>query len=59
MFPSWRRMGYGEAVLAAIVDLLAGEGSTSVVAGADEDDLPLSWCRRRGLRDVARVPLPR
>jgi hypothetical protein len=46
-------------VLAAVVDLLAGEGSTVVVVGADEDDWPLLWYRRRGFRDVGRVRLTR
>jgi GNAT superfamily N-acetyltransferase len=59
VFPAWRGQGYGDAVLAAVVDLLAGEGSTVVVVGADEDDWPLSWYRRRGFRDVGRVRLTR
>lgn len=56
VLPTWRGRGYGDTVLAAIVDLLASEGSTMVVVGADEDDWPLSWYRRRGFRDVGRVP---
>jgi GNAT superfamily N-acetyltransferase len=57
VFPAWRGRGYGDAVLAAIVDRLAGEGCTMLVVGADEDDWPLSCYRSRGFRDVARVPL--
>lgn len=59
VFPAWRGRGYGDALLAAVVELLAAEGITEVVVGADEDDWPLSWYRRRGFQDVARVPLTR
>lgn len=59
VFPAWRGQGYGDAVLAAMVELLSNEGSSTVVVGADEDDWPVSWYRRRGFRDVARVPLTR
>ncbi len=59
VFPAWRGQGYGDAVLAAMLGLLASEGSTMAVVGADEDDWPLSWYRRRAFRDVARVPLTR
>ncbi len=59
VFPSWRGRGYGDALLAAVLELLVTEGSKTVVVGADEDDWPLTWYRRRGFRDVARVPLTR
>lgn len=59
VFPAWRRRGYSDALLAAVVELLATEGITAVIVGADEDDWPLSWYRRRGFTDVARVPLTR
>jgi GNAT superfamily N-acetyltransferase len=59
IFPSWRGRGYGDGLLTAVLDLLTAEGSTMAVLGADEDDWPLSWYRRRGFRDVARVPLTR
>jgi len=59
VFPSWRGRGYGDALLAAVLELLVAEGSNTVVVGADEDDWPLTWYRRRGFRDVARVPLTR
>jgi len=52
VFPSWR--GYGDALLAAVLELLVAEGSNTVVVGADEDDWPLTWYRRRGFCDVAR-----
>jgi GNAT superfamily N-acetyltransferase len=59
VFPSWRNRGYGNALLAATFKLLASEGSTMVMVGADEDDWPLTWYRRRGFHVVARVPLSR
>lgn len=59
VFPAWRGRGYGDALLAAMFALLVTEGSSTVVVGADEDDWPLSWYRRRGFRDVARVPRTR
>ncbi len=59
VFPSWRGRGYGDALLAAVLELLVTGGSDTVVVGADEDDWPLTWYRRRGFRDVARVPLTR
>ncbi len=59
VFPPWRGQGYGNALLAAALDLLDTEGSSTAVVGADEDDWPLGWYRRRGFRDVARVPLTR
>lgn len=58
VFPAWRGRGYGDAVLAAVLDLLAIEGSTTVVVGADEDDWPLGWYRKRGFCQVARVLPP-
>jgi GNAT superfamily N-acetyltransferase len=59
VFPFWRNRGYGDALLAAMLKLLASEGSTMVVVGADEDDWPLTWYGRRGFHVVARVPLSR
>jgi GNAT superfamily N-acetyltransferase len=59
VFPSWRGFGYGDALLAAVIGLLNDEGCASVVVGADEDDWPLHWYRRRGFRDALRVPLTR
>ncbi len=59
VFPPWRGQEFGNAVLPAVVDLLAGEGSAVVAVGADEDDRPLSWYRRRGFHDVGHVRLTR
>ncbi|MGH3096555.1 MAG: GNAT family N-acetyltransferase [Streptosporangiales bacterium] len=59
VFPSYRGQRYGNALLAAVLDLLADEGTTRVVVGADEDGWPLTWYRRRGFHDVARVSLTR
>ncbi len=59
VFPSWRGNGFGDAVLASMFAVLSAEGTTVAVVGADEDDWPLSWYRRRGFRDVARVALTR
>lgn len=59
VFPPWRGQGYGNALLAAALDLLDAEGSRTAVVGADEDDWPLDWYRRCGFHDVARVPLTR
>jgi GNAT superfamily N-acetyltransferase len=59
VFPDWRGHGYGDALLSAVIGLLHDEGCGSVVVGADEDDWPLSWYRRRGFRDAGRVPLTR
>jgi GNAT superfamily N-acetyltransferase len=59
VFPEWRGLGYGDALLSAAFWLLADEGCASVVVGADEDDWPLHWYRRRGFRDALRVPLTR
>ncbi len=59
VFPSWRGNGFGDAVLASMFAILSAEGSAMVFVGADEDDWPLSWYRRRGFRDVARVALTR
>jgi len=39
--------------------MLSAEGVSTVVVGADEDDWPLSWYRRRGFRDTVRVSLDR
>jgi predicted N-acetyltransferase YhbS len=59
VFPEWRGVGYGDALLSAAIGLLNDEGCKAVVVGADEDDWPAAWYRRRGFRDVARVPLTR
>jgi len=55
IFPTWRGYGYGTAMLLTMLGLLAREGATMVVVGADEDDWPLTWYRRHGFSDVARV----
>jgi GNAT superfamily N-acetyltransferase len=59
VFPDWRGLGYGDALLSAVIGLLNDEGCSAVVVGADEDDWPVNWYRRRGFRDAARVPLTR
>ena len=59
VFPDWRGLGYGDALLSAIIGLLNDEGCSAVVVGADEDDWPVHWYRRRGFRDAIRVPLTR
>lgn len=59
VFPEWRRLGYGDALLSAAIGLLNDEGCKAVVVGADEDDWPVHWYRKRGFHDVARVPLTR
>lgn len=59
VFPPWRGRGHGDALLAATGDALVAEAVTTVVVGADEDDWPLGWYRRRGFQDVARVPASR
>jgi len=59
IFPGYRRRGYGNALLTAMTSHLAAEGYRLVLVGADEDDWPLHWYRRRAFTDVARVPLTR
>lgn len=59
VFPDWRGLGYGDALLSAAIGLLNDEGCAAVVVGADEDDWPVHWYRRRGFRDATRVPLTR
>ena len=59
IFPNWRGLGYGDALLSASIGLLNDEGCAAVVVGADEDDWPVHWYRRRGFRDALRVPLTR
>jgi len=39
--------------------MLSAEGVSTVVVGADEDDWPLYWHRRRGFRDTGRMSLDR
>ena len=56
MFPPWRGRGYGDALLVAVFGLPAAEGSSTVVVGADVDDWPLGWYRKRGFREIARLP---
>jgi ribosomal protein S18 acetylase RimI-like enzyme len=56
VFPGHRGNGYGEAALTAICAQLASEGLRDIIVGAEEDDWTLSWYRRRGFHDVARVP---
>ena len=55
VFPDWRGLGYGDALLSAVIGLLNDEGCAAVVVGADEDDWPVDWYRRRGFRDAGRV----
>ncbi len=59
IFPEWRRIGYGDALLSAVIGLLNDEGCAAVVVGADEDDWPVHWYRRRGFQDACRVGLTR
>lgn len=59
VFPDWRGLGYGDALLSAAIGLLNDEGCRAVVVGADEDDWPVAWYRRRGFRDAGRVPQTR
>jgi GNAT superfamily N-acetyltransferase len=59
VFPEWRGLGYGDALLSAAIGLLNDEGCHGVIVGADEDDWPVHWYRRRGFRDAVRVPLTR
>jgi GNAT superfamily N-acetyltransferase len=59
IFPEWRGLGYGNALLSAVIGLLNDEGCLAVVVGADEDDWPVHWYRRRGFRDAVRVPIIR
>jgi len=59
VFPGWRGQGYGDGLLTAVLAMLSAEGVSTVVVGADEDDWPLSWYRRRGFRDTVRVSLDR
>lgn len=59
VFPAWRGQGLGDALMAAALTHLDGLGVSTVIVGADEDDWPLSWYRRRGFVPVARVPLGR
>jgi GNAT superfamily N-acetyltransferase len=55
VFPEWRGLGYGDALLSAVIGLLNDEGCKAVVVGADEDDWPVQWYRRRGFQDAIRV----
>ncbi|GLY28185.1 GNAT family N-acetyltransferase [Kineosporia sp. NBRC 101731] len=59
VFPAHRGQGFGDALLAAALEHLAGCGVHTAIIGADEDDWPLDWYRRRGFTAVARVPLSR
>jgi GNAT superfamily N-acetyltransferase len=59
VFPAWRAKGYGDALLAAVLRHLADRGVDTAIIGADEDDWPLGWYRRRGFVPVARVTLSR
>ncbi|GAA3593131.1 hypothetical protein GCM10022223_04960 [Kineosporia mesophila] len=59
VFPGHRGQGFGDALLAAALDHLAERGVHTAIIGADEDDWPLDWYRRRGFTAVARVPLSR
>lgn len=55
VFPGYRGHGYGDAALAAMCRALATADLPNVIVGADEDDWPLSWYRRRGFVDAVRV----
>jgi GNAT superfamily N-acetyltransferase len=60
VFPSWRGQGYGDALLAAGLDVLASEGSRTAVVGAHEDDWPLGLvpqARRSRQRPRAAQPV--
>ncbi|GAB3248049.1 GNAT family N-acetyltransferase [Kineosporia babensis] len=60
VFPAWRGRGYGDGLLSATLQHLTDTTDAEVVIlGADEDDWPLEWYRRRGFADVARVALTR
>lgn len=58
IFPPWRGAGRGDALLEAVAAALRADGFSTAVIGADEDDWPLDWYRRRGFRDAARVARP-
>jgi GNAT superfamily N-acetyltransferase len=55
VFPAWRGRGLGRALLEGIRQELCATGVRWLLIGADEDDWPLSWYRRLGFRDLARV----
>lgn len=56
VFPECRGVGYGNRLLEAARSTLRASDVTMLVVGADEDDWPLDWYRRKGFRAVARVP---
>ena len=58
VFPAHRGRGLGAALLEGARLNLISHGVDVLVIGADEDDWPLSWYRRLGFRDVARVQKP-
>ena len=55
IFPAHRGQGHGTALSEGARSILSSEGVLPLVIGSDEDDWPLSWYRRLGFRDVARV----
>jgi len=59
VFPAHRRRGHGNGLLKTVLEHLRRQGYRVAVVGADEDDWPLHWYRRRAFVDVARVPLTR
>lgn len=59
VFPAWRGKGYGDALLAAVLRHLADHGVETAIIGADEDDWPMGWYRKRGFAPIARVTLSR
>lgn len=56
VFPEFRGLGYGHRLLEAARSTLRASGVQMLIVGADEDDWPLEWYRRKGFRPVVRVP---
>jgi len=55
VFGPYRGRGFGNALLRAVLTRMAGRAATLAIVGADEDDWPLDWYRRRGFTDATRV----
>lgn len=58
IFPAYRRRGYGNELLDAVVALAAADRAAAVIVAADEDDWPLAWYERRAFVRVATVAMP-
>lgn len=56
VFPEFRGLGHGNRLLEAARSTLRASGVQMLIVGADEDDWPLEWYRRKGFRPVVRVP---